>query len=222
MKNTGEHYDWQGLVIITFLMLFGVGAIYFTWGNNSVTLDNIYNYIYSYGLIAIISIFFISIGIYCWYTYIVNVWPKPKETVMFLKEIDSNSPYPIFTFMDNKGNTIMFTNEPDMFDESEQSTYEKGKFYKVLKTKNKIYKILETSTQTFEIKKEKVSYWLNWYSPMGYFENLLLLPILYVMFIPGLLSFLMANGFDKIYGIAFSAYPGYLIVYDIVQKVKRK
>jgi hypothetical protein len=61
---------------------------------------------------------------------------------------------------------------------------------------------------------------MNYYSPFGNFEDIFLLPIVYVILIPGVLSFLMASGFDKIYGLIFSAVPLYAIIYDLIYKIK--
>ena len=84
--------------------------------------------------------------------------------------------------------------------------------------------MLEECNETFDdlIPKEKKSYWLNFYSPIGNFEEILLLPIIYVMLLPGILSFIMSKGYQKIYGLIFSAIPLYVIIYDLIYKIKLK
>ena len=68
----------------------------------------------------------------------------------------------------------------------------------------------------------KIFHWLNFYSPIGNFENLFLLPIVYVILIPGILSFIMSKGEQKIFGIIFSIVPIYIIMYDLIYKIKLK
>ena len=96
-----------------------------------------------------------------------------------------------------------------------------NKYYHVLRTRDCIYFVYNEAFETW-IPKEKKSFWLTWYSPAGLFEDIFLLPIVYVGFLPGFLSFLMSEGFDKIWGIIFSAVPGYLVFYDIYFKIKNK
>lgn len=225
MKNTGERYDWQALLIVTILMLFSIAIFYFTWGGMEFTFDNLYKYIYKNGMILIFGLFFLGVGIYCWYLWIINVWSKPKERILLLKDIYFDELYPILKFSDSDGSIIMYTYQPkSIFDNKTNANtiFDIDKYYKVLKTKNKIYDVIGLSDTSFVLKEEKESFWLTWYSPMGKWENIFLLPILYVIFLPGFLSFLMAEGFDKIYGIIFSAVPGFLIIFDIILKIKTK
>ena len=95
-----------------------------------------------------------------------------------------------------------------------------GKYYYTLKAYGSVKKILNESYETFIVPKEKKSYWLNFYSPLGNFENILLLPILYVILLPGLLSVIMSDGFSKIYGIIYSFFPFFLLIYDFIYKIK--
>lgn len=57
---------------------------------------------------------------------------------------------------------------------------------------------------------------------MGNFENLFLLPIVYIILLPGVLSILMPNGYQNIYGVIFSVVPLYAIIYDFIYKIKLK
>ena len=96
-------------------------------------------------------------------------------------------------------------------------TDSENKFYYVLRTRDCIYFVYNEAVESW-VPKEKKSFWLTWYSPMGLFEDIFLLPIIYVGFLPGFLSILMSEGFDKIWGIIFSGIPGYLVFYDIYFK----
>jgi hypothetical protein len=108
-----------------------------------------------------------------------------------------------------------------MFTNSRNNDYVLGEFYVVSKTKNIIKKIVDLSKERVIVPKEKFSYWLNWYSPIGNFENIYLLPNIYVMFIVGVLNFFTAPVYEKIFGFILMAGPGIMIIYDFVYKIKR-
>lgn len=221
MRNTGERFDWQAMVIVTILMLFGIGMIYFTWGNMAVTVENFYNYFYKEGLIFIFALFFIGVGVYCWYLFITNFFITPNNEIMFLKDIDEayynedGEISIILTFINNKGKVYFKT-------VNAKQEYKINSFYEVVKTNSIIKEIIRESNENFKIVKEKKSYWLNWYSPIGNFENIFLLPILYVMFLPGFFSFILSDGFAKIYGFIFGIIPLSLIIYDLIYKINHR
>ena len=98
---------------------------------------------------------------------------------------------------------------------------EENNYYYVLKTNDYIYEVMEKTSENW-IPKEKKSYWLNFYSPIGNFEDIFLLPIAYIILLPGLLSILMSEGYQKIYGVIFSVVPLYVIGYDLIYKIKLK
>ena len=170
--------------------------------------ENLYDMIYYDGVIIIFGGFFIGVALYGHYLYLFNVILKPKEATLFLKSSDDE----LYEFVDSKGKLYYFEKENE---------YKENQFYDVCKTKDNIKKIIGVSSKTFTITKTKKSYWLNFYSPFGSFENLFLLPIVYVMALPGILSFILANGFGKIFGLLFSGYPIYLIIYDFTKKRNR-
>ena len=100
MNKHRERYDIEGMIIVTVLMIIGIVIIYFSWGAKPFTIENIYSYFYTNGMIFIFSIFFIGVGIYCWKLYIENVLIKPKETTLYL----SNKNEDTYIFIDQKGN----------------------------------------------------------------------------------------------------------------------
>lgn len=204
MKNSGNRYDFGGLVVITILGIFGIGMIVGSY----LIRDSFYDMIYYDGLIIIFGGFFIGVALYCYYNYIFNVLIKPKEGVVFLKGNDSF----LYEFIDFKGKIYYL--EMD-------EIYKENQYYDVLKTKDNIKKVIGISSKTFETREPKRSYWLNFYSPFGSFENIFLLPIVYIIALPGILSTLMSKGFDRIYGILFAIYPVYLIIYDFIRKRNR-
>lgn len=217
IKNTAENYDAGGLVVITILMAISIFLLVIFWGNQPVTWENFKTFFMDMGMEVIFFAFFIVVGIYCWYSYFQNVVRKPKEDILYLKEIYNEN---VLLFVDPKGNVLMKTVRFNMFDKKKSITFEEGKYYKVLRHKNTVAKIIGLSSKKFVANKVKQSYWLNWYSPMGAFENIMLLPILYVIAAPGVISIFLSEGFDKIWGLLYSAFPVYLIIYDAIYKMK--
>lgn len=208
MKNIGNKYPWQGMLIITILMVVGVIILFISGVTNISNFNDLYNYINNHGFLAIISLFFIGVGFYCWYSYITNVIIKPKEEILYLNNIEDN----ICEFINKKGQKFFYYD----------NNYRLNTFYLVLKTKNKIDKVIKETSAGFNLPKEKVSYWLNFYSPVGNFENIFLLPIAYIILIPGILILIMSQGYSKIFGIIYLLIPTYIIIYDLIYKIKKK
>ena len=158
MRNTGERFDWQAMVIVTILMLLGIGMIYFTWGNMPVTIENFYNYFYKADMIFIFALFFIVVGVCCWYLFITNFLITPHNEIMFLRDIDEayynedGEISIILTFINNKGKVYMKT-------VNAKQEYKINSFYEVVKTNSLIKEIIGESNENFEIVKEKKSYW---------------------------------------------------------------
>ena len=208
MKNQGNRYDTGGMIIITILMAIGFAMIYFTGFFNITNYQEFYDYVCKFGMVLIFGGFFIIIGLYCYYSFFKNVIIKPKQKVVYLKSIDNNS---VCTFLDEKGKAYYYPN----------NEYTEDTYYEVLKSKDSILEVYNKTAPLFPIPKEKESYWLNFYSPMGDFENIMLLPIVYVILLPGLLSAIISKGAEKIYGLLFMAYPAYIIIYDLKKKIQK-
>ena len=207
MKNTGERYDWQGIIVITILMIVSFLILYFSWGNVEISYANFTNYITIKGFEFIVAIFFISIGAFSWCMYIVNVLISPKNETVYLNSIEGH----IYSFLDVMGNKYMYTNYGS-------GKYILGKYYLVSKTRNIIKEVISDSNIWFKIPREKVSYWLNLYTLFGNFENLLLLPILYVVLVMGLIS--LING-DLINAVISIFVASSNLIYDAIYKSKR-
>lgn len=60
------------------------------------------------------------------------------------------------------------------------------------------------------------------YSPAGNYEDIWLLPIAYIILLPGILSFIMAEGYQKISSVRYIAPLLFLIIYDGIYKIKLK
>lgn len=198
MKNTRNRYDWQAMLIITILMIISIFLI---------SIPIIYQEINGIILI-VIGIFFLAVGIYCWFLYICNVIIKPKKEILYLLKKEKN----INEFIDVKGRIYYYNSKKE---------YELQRFYSVLKTRNDIKKVIELSSKTFEISRKKESYWLSFYSPIGNFENIFLLPIIYLIDLIGLLT-LITTKILNLSSIIMIIFSTYLIIYDLVYKNKRK
>ena len=195
-----------GILGITTLGIFGVFILFLTGFFYVRNFNDLYTYIYNCGFEAIISFFFIGITIYVWIFFFINIVLKPKEEVLYLLKIE--------------GNTGIFINKKGKIFRLKGCKLKEKEYYVVLKTRDILMEVVESSLETFTIPKEKKSYWLNFYSPKGNYEGIFLLPIVYVILLPGLLSFIMAKGFAKIYGFIWSLVPVYIIIYDLIYKIK--
>lgn len=195
MKNKIYRYDWEALVIVTILMIVSVFMIHagFTDTNGMI--------------FVIFGLFFIFVGIYVWYLYICNVLIKPKKKTLYLVSKEKT----IYEFLDIKGKKYYFRS---------RKKYELDKFYCVLKTRDDVKEVLELSSEKFEII-ESNSYWLNFYTPVGNYERIFLLPIVYVIFFACLIDWILSNVFDSSI-IIMVIISLYLIVYDLIYKIKKR
>lgn len=207
MKNNNE-YPWQGMLAVTGMGLAGILFIYATGFFNVTSFDEFYDCFYKNGLVLIFCLFFIVISIICWISFFLNVVVKPKKEILYLSKIEDGSS----VFINKKGKKFYF----------DGAKYKVKKYYYVLKTHGDIKKVLSETNETFGNPKEKRSYWLNCYTPKGNYENIFLLPIFYIILLPGILSFIMSKGNDKIYGAIWCFVPVYGIIYDLVYKIKLK
>lgn len=201
-----KYFSSSGMIIVTFLGIMGFLMVYFPWKEIMDTEPSIYDGISKHGIMIIFGSFFFLVTLYCWILYFLNViLPPKKETLYLLKKEDEKY------FINRKGKRI------DYYSSKKELT--PNCYYSVLKTHNYVYKILDKTIEEW-IPIEKKSYWLNYYSPIGNFENIFLLPIIYVILLPGLLSFIMSKGLFKIFGLLFMSVPLYLVIYDLIYKIK--
>ena len=203
-------FSTAGMVVIS--ILGGLGLIFIIMSGifNIKSTEMFYECILKNGILVIFGLFFFIISLYCWISFFQNIILFPKKEILYLSEIYKNKSI----FINKKGKKFVFKN----------CKKETNKYYYVMKTHDYIYEVLDECKENLNdnTPKEKKSYWLNFYSPMGNYENLLLLPIFYVILLPGLLSFIMAKGDNKIYGLIISAVPIYAIIYDLIYKIKLK
>lgn len=207
-KEIRKHYfqTWN-MVIISILGIFGLLMVYYSGILGIKDSSMLYECIYKNGMIIILGVFFFMVSLCCWLLFYLNIILPPKREVLYLNKIDDGKA----VFLNKKGKSFNYT--IDQIDLQENS------YYHVLKTHNYIYIILEKTNDSW-IPKEKISYWLNYYSPVGNIENMYLLPIIYVILLIAFLSFLMSKGYQKIYGVIFCLVPLYGIIYDLIYKIK--
>ena len=204
-----SYFPTGGLIIISILGTAGLLMTYFS-GIFAIEDSNmLYECISKNGMLIIFGVFFFAVSLYVWILFFLNIILPPKNEILYLNKTDDGEAF----FLNKKGKSFSYN--------MNHNTLEENSYYLVLKTHNYIYKILEKTNDNW-IPKEKKSYWLNYYSPMGNFENIFLLPIVYVILLPGLLSFFMSKGYQKIYGVIFSIVPIYAIIYDLIYKIKLK
>lgn len=201
-------YPFSGMFVLTILLIFGFFMLYYTGCFNIKSLHDILDYLYRHCFEFMVSFIFIVTSLYVWVSYFKDVYIVPKTEILYLKAYENK----LYEFVDKKNRSY--------FVESKEKLDVK-KFYEVLKTENIIYEIIDESEIKFEIKKGK-NYWLNVYSPVGNAENVLIMPALYAILIPGILAFFMSKGFYKLFGIIWIFLPLYFIIYDYLYKLKLK
>jgi len=204
------YFSTGGLVVVSILGSFGLLLVFLSGILEIENYKILYDCISRNGMMIIFGLFFFCISLYCWIGFFRNIILNPKKEILYLYKNEENE---IF-FINKKGKKFIYN----------ECNKEENKYYFVMKTHDYIYEVLEECNESFNNldPKEKKSYWLNFYSPIGKFEDILLLPIIYIAVLPGILSFIMSKGYQKIYGIIFSAIPLYIIVYDLIYKIKLK
>lgn len=204
-----QYFSTGGLIIVSVLGAIGLLMTYFSGMFDIKDSNMLYECISRNGILIIFGIFFFGISLYCWIGFFLNIILPPKKEIVYLNKIDNGEAI----FFNKKGKKFNYRiNQIDLTENS---------YYFVLKTHDYIYEILERTNEIW-LPKERKSYWLNYYSPMGNFENIFLLPIVYIILLSGLLSILMSKGYQKIYGGIFSVVPLYAIIYDMIYKIKLK
>ena len=209
MKKVKENFQAPGMIIVTILSLIGaviiIGPLTAAIKHGASFME-----ILSEGLVFFLfGGFFFLIGLYCWIMYIRNIIIKPEIETLYLLEKNKDTGY---IFINKKGKKIYYENRKEL---------EANKFYVVNKTKDYIIKVLEESQNEFKII-IKDSFWLNWYSPYGHIENVLLLPILYLITSIFLIPAILTSIPNNIILLFISIYPQYYIIYDLIIKKKKR
>lgn len=216
-----------GILLITVLMAFGIGILYFKKIFFIKSLEELWNIFISGGMEIIVSLLFIVVGIFAWIYCIRNALVKPKVDTLYLLEKDQSSSDDhtdvTCTFVDRKGKKYYYYDKE----------YEIGACYKVIKSYDSVLAVIEKSNEVFGEIKVKASYWMNYYSPMGNYEEIFILPIVYAILLIGFLVFVGSLiGFKgasfiilfpfRLFCSLFFVLPLGLIIYDFIYKYKLK
>ena len=175
-KIRKQYFSTPALLVVTFLGGMGLLFCYISGLFEVRNLNMLYECIYEEGLAVIFGCFFFSLSVYCWVLFFKNVIIKPNEEILYLYKNDNNN----CVFLNKKGKAYRF-----YVKNKKEKTY-----YKVFKTHDYIIEVLDEYKEPIEnwAKEEKKSYWMNFYSPLGNFENMFILPIVYVILLPFLLA----------------------------------
>lgn len=202
-----KYYSFWNYIPIYFFGIFGAFMLFST----DILLVKDFNTFLKWVSINAIVIFpallFIGLFIMGLISYFLDIVIPPREDVLYLINDKNNNKL----FVNKKGKKIN--------SEVDTSKLEVNSYYRVVRTSLYVIVLKEKASDNWETTIKK-SYWIGLYSPMGNFEDLLLLPIVYAIAIPAIISVIVADGFAVIPSFIFAIVPIYLIIYDLVYKLK--
>lgn len=187
MNKTGKIKEI--LVFLFFIFVFiGMGLVFVLFTFNV------------FGIVT--GIFFVITGLYLLFYFINNfVLGVRLDVVCLVKRKDGS-----LCFVNKKGKRYYYNSEFNL---------ELNKYYQVYRDGEFIYSIKEEVFEDWN-PVEKNNFWLTWYSPFGLFEDVFLLPIVYVAFVFGIIELIMNK---KLIMVLFVS-TGF-IIYDIYFKLKK-
>lgn len=201
-----------------FLMAIGI----FAWGFLFQCLTGILEvkdsesfkaYLYSGSLVPFLfGLFFEGTSIFLIFWFIktsITEHRGNKKTLLYLDNIEDKWA----EFLDAKGKKYYY----DIY--GSKLKLEQYKYYYGYVHGEVLELIVEESSEKFKKLKIKRSYWLNWYSPAGNFEDILLLPIIYFIFLVFLIITIMSKGSGRLVGLYLLILPTYLLIYDSIYKI---
>lgn len=196
-------------IIFTLFVAMFVGFNVFAYKS----INSLGMFISEYGLLVIITTFFVIVDIYMIFYLLVTEYFPQKLDTMCLFSIDSGDGI----FVDKKGKKYIY---------SPKSKYlisdNVGKYFEVRKNVCTITSIENISSNYFEITKVKDKFWLNFYSVVGNFEEIFLLPIVYVILIPFILAIFLSGFPYNLVMFIFIIPVLFVALYDIFFKLKRR
>lgn len=204
-----ENYPLGGMLLTPFFLGFGIYCIIESNILSVNSKEMLYAVLSKNTIVLCGGMVFIAAFLLILISFVLNVIIKPKKEILYFYDIEDNTGI----FINKKGKkfkTLDCQKEPK-------------KYYYVLKTKDLIYEVLEECNEIIDTwdKEIKKSYWFNLYTPMGFSEGILLLPLLYVFLILGILSIIMTKGYGKIFGIIYISFPIFYLIYDLIYKLKQ-
>lgn len=209
-KKISEIFSTIGAIIFTIVLGgFGILMVHHSGLFSVNDYNMLYECFFKAGDSIIFGTFLFLVSLYLFVFILSDLLLPPKKEILYLKEFDDDSAI----FLSKKGKKFYYR--------IDQKKLKEKSYYYVLKKHEYITEVLESTKGTW-LPKEKKSYWMNCYTPVGNFEDYFLLPIVYVILLPGILSILMSEGSQKVYGIIYSIVPFYMIMYDLIYKIKLK
>ena len=193
-KEIRKHYfSFFAMLICTILVIAGFFMISI---NNPV-------------LVGILGCLFIFYSIYIWSGFVQNLFFKPKPDVVFLYSKDNLS-----YFIDEEGKHYL----------NHLKDLEENKYYYVLRTKDYVYAVLGENSNISNnfIPFTKTNYWRNFCSVLGFFEDCIFLPAVYISLIYIFIGFLLSGSEERIVYLFFILLHGYIIYFDYKYKKKRE
>jgi len=204
-----QYFNSSGLLIMSLLGIVGLIMIYYSKVFTVYDKTTLIECLSKNGIMIIFGLFFFIVSLYCWVLTLLNVFLKPIKEVMYVyKDIDGE-----VTLINQKGKKFDYIFDTRKIDGN--------CYYNVIRTFSYVYYIDEKTSANWE-PVEKKSYWFNYYTPYGNFENIFILPILYVILAPGILSIILSDGGQKIFGFLYCVVPGFFLIYDAVHKIRMK
>ena len=178
------------------------------------TMDSTVGFINEFGMLVIFTAFFVFVYLYVLANLIVTEYLPQKNDVVCLFSIDGRTAI----FIDRKGKKYIYE-----FKHADIVKENIGKYFEVEKNIFSITKINNlTTSNMFEITDIKEKYWFNFYCYLGSFEEIFLLPIVYVAVTPFVLSAILTPFPVNLIILAMTIPLIFIILYDLAYKIKRK
>lgn len=204
-----KKYTIPKLILVTILGLIGIILIK---KSNILSVNNydaLFACIKKYTIEILLGLMCIIFFFYYALTYLIWLIYKPKKEIVYLSKIEDN----ICTFISKNGKEYKYKN----------CNKTENKHYYVIKNQFFIYEVLEECTDTnLTIQNLKERYWSTYYFPYNKYENTIILPFIYILMIPGILTILFDKSNNKIFGFIWCLIPFVLIMYDLFLKIKNK
>ena len=211
-KTNDANFSWVGLFIGTILLLFIVAwflVTYYPMFGLNFNIYNIMKFLDSNLAATIIMFFMFLFCCLIFLSFILDKVCRPKRQVLFLEKIEIMNNSQLLYFKDKKGrNFNCLVNSNNIF--------YKDKYYEVLKTVSFVHYIGNVVNDFFTIEESKKNFWFCWYLPNTKFENILVLPILYVLELFLIARLIQNHEFN----LTMLFLVTFLIIYDIFYKLK--
>ena len=202
-------------VIVAIIVFFAAGFFtqYITGFFEVKDFESFKTYLYNGNLLPfIVEFIFEGTSIYLIFYFIktcIDKHREDKKTLLYLDNIEDKWA----EFLDAKGKKYYY----DIY--GSKLKLEQYKYYYGYVHGEVLELVVEESSEKFKKSKIKRSYWLNLYSPTGNFEDMLLLPLIYFVFLVFLFITIILEGPGRLVGLYLLILPTYLLIYDSIYKI---